>query len=154
MHDTGLDRHDVRIVNLLLEDSQIPRLELADKVGLSSSQVFRRVKRLEDIGVIERYAAVVNREKAGLGIAASIMVQYRTTEMGARQKTIDLIRRTPEIHECYSITGDYDFMVRVYCKSMKEFNILVNETFQVSFISGIHSYMLLACFKDQPSLLA
>jgi len=86
-------------------------------------------------------------------VAASIMVQYRRTEMDARQKTLELIERTQEIHECYSITGEYDFMVRVYCKSMKEFNKLVNETLQARFIAGIHSYMLLACFKDQPSLL-
>ncbi|WP_299666374.1 Lrp/AsnC family transcriptional regulator [uncultured Psychromonas sp.] len=152
MHDVPLDGYDIRILNFLLEDSQIPRLELAEKVGLSSSQCFRRLKRLEEVGVIERYAAVLNKEKAGLGITASIMVQYRKSEVNAREKTIELIQDTSEIYECYSITGEYDFMLRVHCKRMNEFNVLVNKTFQTSFISGLHSYMLLSCFKSKQNL--
>ncbi|RBW45132.1 Lrp/AsnC family transcriptional regulator [Psychromonas sp. B3M02] len=153
MHDLPLDGYDVRILNFLLKDSQIPRLILAEKVGLSSSQCFRRLKRLEEVGIIERYAAVLNKEKAGLGITASIMLQYRKSEMNAREKAINLIQETPEIYECHSITGEYDFMLRVHCKNMNEFNILVNNTFQTSFISGLHSYMLLSCFKQQQSLV-
>ncbi|WP_413691580.1 Lrp/AsnC family transcriptional regulator [Psychromonas sp. KJ10-2] len=66
MHDLPLDGYDVRILNFLLKDSQIPRLTLAEKVGLSSSQCFRRLKRLEEVGIIERYAAVLNK-KSGIG---------------------------------------------------------------------------------------
>ncbi len=152
MQDVALDRQDISILNLLQENSQIPRLELAERVGLSSSQCFRRLKRLEDAGVIERYAAVLNKEKAGLDISVAIMVQYRKSEVNAREKTIELIQQTPVIYECYSVTGEYDFMLRVYCKTMKEFNTLVNDTFQVSFISGLHSYMLMSCIKDKQSL--
>ncbi|WP_166373285.1 Lrp/AsnC family transcriptional regulator [Psychromonas sp. SA13A] len=152
MHDVPLDGYDIRILNFLLEDSQIPRLELAEKVGLSSSQCFRRLKRLEEVGIIERYAAVLNKEKAGLEITASIMVQYRKSEVNAREKTLELIQDTSEIYECYSITGEYDFMLRVHCKRMNEFNVLVNKTFQTSFISGLHSYMLLSCFKSKQNL--
>ena len=152
MQEVVVDRHDISIINLLQENSQIPRLELAEKVGLSSSQCFRRLKRLEDAGVIDHYAAILNKEKAWIGVSAAIMVQYRKSEVSAREKTIELIRRIPVIYECYSITGEYDFMLRVYCKTMNEFNILVNDTFQVSFISGIHSYMLLSCIKDKQSL--
>ncbi|WP_413700368.1 Lrp/AsnC family transcriptional regulator [Psychromonas sp. KJ10-10] len=153
MQDMTIDGFDTRILNLLLENSQIPRLELAEKVGLSSSQCFRRLKRLEDIGVIDHYATVINKDKAGLGVAATIMVQYRKSEASSRDKTIELIQHTPEIYECYSITGEYDFMLRVNCKTMKEFNTLLNHTLQVSFVSGLHSYMLLACFKDKQSLV-
>lgn len=152
MHDMSVDGYDVRILNLLLENSQIPRMELAEEVGLSSSQCFRRLKRLEEIGVIDHYAAVLNKEKAGLGVIAAIMVQYRKSEVSARKNTIELIQGTPEIYECYSITGEYDFMLRVNCRSMNEFNKLINETLQTSFISGLHSYMLLACFKNKQSL--
>ncbi len=152
MQEVLIDRHDISIINLLQENSQIPRLELAEKVGLSSSQCFRRLKRLEDSGVIDRYIAVLNKEKAGIGVSAAIMVQYRKSEVQAREKTIALIQQTSIINECYSITGEYDFMLRVYCKTMKEFNNLLNHTFQVSFISGLHSYMLLSCIKDKQSL--
>lgn len=152
MQNVTLDRHDVRILNLLQQNSQIPRLELAEKVGLSSSQCFRRLKRLEEEGVIERYVAILDKKKAGIGVSATMMVQYRKSEVDAREKTIEVIKKTPIIFECHSITGEYDFMLRVCCKTMEEFNNLVNETFQVSFISGLHSYMLLSCIKDSQSL--
>lgn len=66
MHSISLDRLDVRILELLLQDSRIPRLELADAVNLSSSQCFRRLKRLEQSGIIERYSVVLNPAKACL----------------------------------------------------------------------------------------
>jgi Lrp/AsnC family leucine-responsive transcriptional regulator len=152
MQEMVVDKYDISIINLLQENSQIPRLELAEKVGLSSSQCFRRLKRLEDAGVIDHYAAILNKGKAGIGVSAAIMVQYRKSEVNAREKTIELIQHTLVIHECYSITGEYDFMLRVHCKTMNEFNILLNNTFQVSFISGLHTYMLLSCIKDKQSL--
>ena len=152
MHSIALDRQDVRILNFLQQNSQIPRLELAERVGLSSSQCFRRLKRLEEEGVIDRYVAVLDKKKAGIGVSAAIMVQYRKSEVDARQRAIEVIQQTPIIYECHSITGEYDFMLRVYCKTMEEFNNLVNETFQVSFISGLHSYMFLSCIKDSQGL--
>ncbi|MBB1488865.1 Lrp/AsnC family transcriptional regulator [Oceanospirillum sediminis] len=152
MQEIALDRYDISILNILQQNCQVPRLELAERVGLSSSQCFRRLKRLEDVGIIERYAAVLNREKAGMDVSVAMMVQYRKSEVNAREKTIQLIEQTPVIYECFSVTGEYDFLLRVYCKTMKEFNTLVNETFQTSFISGLHSYMLMSCIKDAPVL--
>lgn len=152
MHNIAIDRHDVSILNLLQQNSQIPRLELAEKVGLSSSQCFRRLKRLEEEGVIDRYVAVLDKKKVGIGVSASIMVQYRKSEVDAREKTIEVIQKTPIIYECHSITGENDFMLRVCCKTMEEFNNLVNDTLQVSFISGLHSYMFLSCIKDSQNL--
>ena len=150
MQKITLDRYDVSILNLLQHNSQIPRLALAEKVGLSSSQCFRRLKRLEEEGVIDRYVAMLDKKKVGIGVSAAIMVQYRKSEIDARDKTIEIIQNTPIIYECHSITGEYDFMLRVGCKTMEEFNNLLNNTFQVSSISGLHSYMLLSPIKDGP----
>lgn len=154
MQSIALDRQDVRILELLLQDSRIPRLELAEAVNLSASQCFRRLKRLEESGIIERYSVVLNGSKAGFDINALVMVQYRKSEPDARQQLLDLIARTAIIHECYSITGDNDFSLKVSCATMTEFNRLINETLQTRFISGMHSYMLLECFKYQVALPA
>lgn len=153
MQDITLDRFDISILAILQQNCQIARLELAEQVGLSPSQCFRRLKRMEDAGVIERYAAILNREKIGMDVSVAMMVQYRKSEVNAREKTIELIQDTAVIYECFSVTGEYDFLLRVYCKTMKEFNTLVNETFQTSFISGLHSYMLMSCIKDKPVTL-
>lgn len=152
MQQIPLDAHDVRILDILQRDSQIPRLQLAEQVNLSSSQCFRRIRRLEESGLIRRYSIELDKQKAGFDVAAMVMIQYRKSEANARQQLRDLISRTDEILECYSITGEYDFLLKVYCTGMAAFNRLINHTFQVSFISGIHSYMLLECIKDQASL--
>ncbi|WPK54998.1 Lrp/AsnC family transcriptional regulator [Vibrio fluvialis] len=152
MHSIALDRLDVRILELLMKDSRIPRLELAEAVNLSSSQCFRRLKRLEQSGIIERYSVVLNSAKAGFDVNALVMVQYSKSEPDARHKLLALIEQTPIIHECYSITGEHDFALKVSCASMTEFNHLINETFQTRCISGMHSYMLLDCFKNTLAL--
>ena len=152
MHDINLSLHDVRILELLQENTLLPKHLLADKVGLSESQCFRRIKRLEESGLIERYKAVINLERAGFDVSVAVMVQYRKSEPDARDSLLQLIQETAVIQECYAVTGEYDFLLRVYCKSMKEFSQLINETFQKSYISGIHSYMLTECLKSSCKL--
>ncbi|MBJ7552374.1 Lrp/AsnC family transcriptional regulator [Marinomonas ostreistagni] len=152
MQQPALDRYDISILNLLQQNSQIPRIELAEQIGLSSSQCFRRIKRLEEEGVIDHYVAVVNKKKVGIDVSAVIMVQYRKSEVDARKRTIELIQNHPLIHECHSITGEDDFMLHVYCKTMEEFNHLINDTLQASFISGLHTYMLLSSIKSKQAL--
>lgn len=146
-----LDRYDVSILDSLQDNCQVPRLELAEKVGLSASQCFRRVKRLEDVGLIEQYAAILNKEKIGIEVSATVFVQYRKSELQAREKLIELINQIDIIQECYAITGEHDFLIQVHCRNMKEFNRLINDTFQVDYISGSHSYILTDCIKSSRS---
>lgn len=152
MHNIPLDKQDVRILELLQEDCQIPRLVLAERVNLSASQCFRRIKRLEDSGLIERYTAIVNPEKAGLEVAAVMMIQFSKSIPNAREQLIALLQQLDVVHHVYSVTGEHDFLVHVYCESMKAFSQVVNQDLQVSCVSGIHSYMLLECFKRASGL--
>ena len=154
MHEPALDRQDIRILEMLLRDSRIPRLELAEAVNLSASQCFRRLKRLEESGLIERYTIVLNKEKAGFDVSAMVMIQFNKFEDGARAKLVELIEQTSIIDLCYSVTGESDFLLKVSCSTMKEFNTLINQTFATSFISSVHSYMLLDCIKDRAALPA
>ncbi|WP_200832462.1 Lrp/AsnC family transcriptional regulator, partial [Candidatus Halocynthiibacter alkanivorans] len=94
MHEPALDRQDIRILEMLLRDSRIPRLELAEAVNLSASQCFRRLKRLEESGLIERYTIVLNKEKAGFDVSAMVMIQFNKFEDGARAKLVELIEQT------------------------------------------------------------
>lgn len=152
MQQIALDKLDVRILEILQENCRIPRLELAEKVNLSPSQCFRRMKRLEDSGLIERFTIKLDKHKAGVEVSAAMMVQFNKTEADARQKLIDLLQRLPVVYTVHSITGEYDFMITVHCESMQAFSQLLNSDLQVSYVSGMHSYMLLECFKDQQAL--
>ncbi|MFK4754177.1 Lrp/AsnC family transcriptional regulator [Oceanobacter antarcticus] len=152
MQQITLEPQDIRILTLLQQDSQIPRMQLAEQVNLSASQCFRRIRRLEECGLIRRYTVELDKQKAGFDVQAMVMLQYRKSEADSRNKVLTLIRQTDVILECYSITGEYDFLLHVCCTSMGIFNRLINETFQVSFIAGIHSYMLLECVKAEATL--
>lgn len=153
MHSVALDRYDVRILSLLQSNSRLGRLELADNVGLSASQCFRRVKRLEEEGVIERYTVTINKARVGIDVSAMVMVQFTKSEPDSRLKLMALIDKLPMVQDAFSITGEYDFFLRVHCKTMQDFSRFINHDLQVSFVSGIHSYMLLECIKQSEGVV-
>lgn len=152
MHKISVDRQDVRILEQLQQNSRISRAELADRVNLSASQCFRKLKRLEKSGLIERYVTLLNREGAGFDVGAMVMVSFSKTEKEARKHLIDLIQSLPEIQECYSASGEYDFILRVSCTNMKTYSELINQKLLVSSVSAMHSYIFLECIKYTTSL--
>jgi Lrp/AsnC family leucine-responsive transcriptional regulator len=108
-----LDRTDARIVAALQRDGRVSIVELADQVGLSPTPCARRVKRLEDAGVIEGYAAVINPRQVGHAVQAFVQVKLeRHTD-----ETADRFRRGLEelspVVACYAMTGEMDFLLQV-----------------------------------------
>ncbi|WP_343562434.1 Lrp/AsnC family transcriptional regulator [Kiloniella sp. b19] len=152
MHKVSVDKQDLLILNALQENSRIPRLELAERVNLSSAQCFRRVKRLEESGLIERYSIKLNADKLGMDVSAVVMIQFNKSEPDARNRLIALLRRIDIVRQGYSITGEYDFLVMISCYTMKEFSHLINHQFQTSYIAGMHSYLLMDCIKNSHAI--
>lgn len=152
MHGIAVDRLDIVILEKLQQDSRIPKLELANAVNLSPSQCFRRLKRLEESGLIARYGITLDKRLAGYDVLASMMIRWNKSEEGAREKLIGLIQETDSVIECYAITGEYDFLLTICCTNMRDFNQLISVTFMKSYVSGMHSYMLLECLKKKALL--
>jgi len=152
MHKVSLDRQDVRILEILQRDARISRIELADVVNLSASQCYRRLKRLESSGLIERYVTLLNREKAGFDVQAMVMVSFSKTEHSARDQLLALIQSLDEVQECYSASGEYDFILRVNCTGMRAYANLINKKLLNDFVIAIHSYILLDCLKYSTAL--
>lgn len=152
MHKVILDRQDVRILELLQQDSRVSKLELADSVNLSPSQCYRRLKRLEDSGLIEKYVTMLNLEKAGLDVWAIVMVSFSKTVEGARDKVLEKIQTLDEVQECYSASGEYDFILRVNSQSMRTFSALINKQLYSQYVVAMHSYILLERLKCHPVL--
>ncbi len=113
-----IDAIDRRILGVLQDEGRIQNVELARKIGLSPSPCLRRVKLLEETGVIERYVALVNPAKVGIGL--TVFVRIWLTNQDA--KTIDQftaeVERLPEIVECHLMAGDCDFMLRVVAEDL------------------------------------
>src|SRR5258708_13476472 len=117
----ALDDIDRRIVAALQADGRLPIVDLAEKVGLSPTPCQRRVKRLEEEGVIMRYAALVSPEALGLGLQALVQV----TLDDHSEKTVEAfeaaIRGRSEVVACYAVTGDMDFLLHVLSPDLPSF---------------------------------
>lgn len=117
-----LDDIDKRIVVALQADGRLAMVDLADKVGLSPTPCQRRVKRLEDEGVIDRYAALVLPPSLGLALQALVQV----TLDDHSEKTVEAfeaaIRARPEVVACYAVTGDMDFLLHVLAPDLASFS--------------------------------
>lgn len=117
-----LDDIDRRILGVLQADGRLPMVELADRVGLSPTPCQRRVKRLEEEGVVERYAALVS--PAALGLSLQALVQVSLDDHS--EKTVEAfeaaIRARPEVVACYAVTGDMDFLLHVLTPDLAGFS--------------------------------
>ena len=105
---TGLDRTDLRMLRELQRDGRMPVVELAEKVSLSPTACQRRLRRLEESGVIERYAAVLSPAALGQHIQAFIRVSIERQSKDVTESFEAAIKRQPEVRACYTMTGDLD----------------------------------------------
>lgn len=117
-----LDDIDKRIVSTLQAEGRLPMVDLAERVGLSPTPCQRRVKRLEEEGVIERYAALV--APSALGLALQALVQVTLDDHSERTVAAfeSAIRARPEVVACYAVTGDMDFLLHVLAPDLASFS--------------------------------
>lgn len=110
---TELDAIDIRILDILQENARITTLELAEQVGLSPTPCARRVKRLEDDGLIERYVTLLNAKKAGMDLSVFISVRLRNQTGETIGRFERSVRSMPEITECYLMSGVHDYLLHL-----------------------------------------
>lgn len=117
-----LDDRDKRILEKLQNDCRLSNADLADQVGMSASALWRRVRTLEDAGVIERYGAVVNPARIGLGFHAIVHVQLTRHDRDRVAGFIRAVESRAEVQECYATTGQSDYHLRVLCRDLEAYN--------------------------------
>jgi Lrp/AsnC family transcriptional regulator, leucine-responsive regulatory protein len=117
-----LDRTDCRILDLLQANGRLSNVELAEKVALSPSPCLRRLKRLEHAGVIRRYAALVEPAKVGLGLLAFVRVSLEKRGRGAMDAFKRGVQEWPEVMDCYVMTGDMDFLLKILVEDLEHFS--------------------------------
>jgi len=116
-----LDRHDKLILNALQKDGRISNVQLAGQVSLSESACLRRVRALEESGMIRRYAALVSQNEAGLpgNVFVQIGLQREVeSDLAAFEEAVRVI---PEVMECYLMSGEFDYLIRVVVSDMADF---------------------------------
>jgi len=127
-----LDAIDRKILTLLQEDNQITNLALADRVGLSPPPCLRRVRRLRELGVIERDVALVDPIKVGQGIIAFVGVELDRQREDVLTSFERKISAEPQVQQCYFVSGEIDYLLLVTCPNMDSYNafarrVLANE---------------------------
>ena len=146
---TELDDIDKRIVAALQAEGRLPIVDLADRVGLSATPCQRRVKRLEEEGVITRYAALVSPAAMGFGLQALVEV----TLDDHSEKTVDAfeaaIRARQEVVACYAVTGDMDFLVHVFVPDLAAFSeFALKALLRMSGVKGTRSSFIMQAVKS------
>ncbi|QNK03109.1 Lrp/AsnC family transcriptional regulator [Dyella telluris] len=116
-----LDETDKRILRTLQENARLPNTELAHEVGLSPSPCLRRVKLLEDAGVIDRYVAVLDPAKVGAGLTLFTRVWLTAQDADTIDQFIRAMQRLPQVMECYIMLGDSDALLRVAVADLDEY---------------------------------
>jgi len=119
-----LDRYDYSLLDILQNDGRITNSELAQRVALSESACLRRVKALEQHGLIEGYTARVNQQKAGLGVNVFVSITLERQEQTDMAAFEEAVRAVPEIMECYLMSGEYDYVLRVVVADTTDFERL------------------------------
>ena len=149
-----LDRYDRRILEELQQDGRLTNLELAERIGLSPSPCLRRVRALEESGVIAGYRALLDGRKLGLSLVAllSISMDRHTPERFARFDAT--VAELPEVLECLLITGrEADYQLKVVVRDMDAYQeLLLNKITRIEGVSGVQSSFVLRRVVERTSL--
>lgn len=131
-HANALDKLDKGILRQLQENGRETYDVIGERVGLSSSAVLRRVKRMEEAGVIDHYVALVRPESVGLGLTAYLNVRLEKHTERHKRNPMDLFRASvqtwPEVVECAALTGEMDYLLRVVVQDMAHYSRFIMDT--------------------------
>lgn len=150
----GLDEKDVSILRLLQKNARMSVKEIADTIHLSATPVHERIKRLEQSGVVKYYAAMLDAAKLGRKLMVICHVSLREHNKIAGSKFIKSILDMSEVLECYSISGEFDFLLKVVTEDMETYyNFHVNKLSQVENVGHVQSTFVMGVVKQSHALL-
>jgi Lrp/AsnC family transcriptional regulator, leucine-responsive regulatory protein len=144
-----LDVKDLAILRLLQNNARISVREIAESVQLSTTPVHERIKRLEASGVIKQYATLVDGAKIKKGLMVICYVSLNQHSKKSGTQFIKLINELPEVVECYSISGEFDFMLKIVAEDMNSYyNFHVNKLSQAENIGQVQSVFIMGVVKQ------
>ena len=142
MVKTTLDATDRKILRYLIKNARTPFLEIARECGISGAAIHQRIKKLEDMGVIQGSRLVVAPKSLGFDVCAFISI--RVSDITQQQDTVERLKEIPEIVECHYITGSYNLMVKLYCIDNEHLmRTIFDKILHVQGVSSTQTYMSL-----------
>ena len=148
-----MDDFDLKLLQALQEDGRLTNNDLADRVGLSASQCSRRRAALENAGVIEGYQAALSTEALGLAVLAFVHVTLAAHSPDNAKRFQQLIDRTEEVQEAYSLTGEADYLVKIAVPDLKALSRILSDVFLAhGSVAHVHSAIALDRLKKTARL--
>lgn len=117
----ALDQIDIKLLNALQSDASRSTAALAEEIGLTNTPCYRRQKLLEESGIIRRYVSLLDQEKLGLRVSVFVEVELKSQDDDAISAFEEQVKRLPEVMECYLMTGDTDYLLRVVARDIGEY---------------------------------
>ena len=144
-----LDERDLAILRILQQNARATVKEIADQINLSTTPVHERIKRLESQGVIKQYATLLQPAKVQKGLMVICYVSLKQHNKSAGAKFIKSILEMPEVIECYNISGEFDFMLKVVAEHMDDYyHFHVNKLSQAENIGQLQSVFVMGVIKE------
>ncbi|MDH8701582.1 Lrp/AsnC family leucine-responsive transcriptional regulator [Dysgonomonadaceae bacterium PH5-43] len=145
----NLDKTDLQILRIMQNNSKLTTKELAARVNLSTTPVFERLKRLESEGYIKKYAAILDAEKLNCGFMVFCSVKLRRLNRDIASEFISIIQDIPEVTECYNISGEYDYLLKIHAPDMKYYQeFILNVLGTIESLGSLTSTFVMAEVKQ------
>ena len=145
----ALDNKDLSILRLLQNNARISVKEIAEKIHLSTTPVHERIKRMEESGVIKQYATLLDYTKVKKGLMVICYVSLKQHSKNAGDKFIKTINQLEEIIECYNISGEFDFMLKVVAEDMNAYyDFHVNKLSSIENMGNVQSVFVMGVIKE------
>ncbi len=149
----SLDEFDRKILALLQEDGRMPVVAIAEAVALSPTPCSRRIKRLEDEGYIERYAAVLSPKMTGFEIEAFVQVNLQAHSDANIERFNKAIAETDAVVACHAVTGDFDYLLRIVAHDMEHLsNVVLKRLVRIDGVRDVKSILVLDTVKASHGL--
>ena len=147
------DHIDKKILMLLQENGRITTKEMAAQLGMSSTPVFERTKKLEKAGIISHYAAIINPEKLGKKLYAFAHISLKDHSKVLVEQFSKQISEIPEVLECHYVTGDSDFILKIILKDMEKYReFMMDSIFNMHNIAKVETYLSLSVSKSSTTI--
>ncbi len=149
-----LDKIDKEILNILQDQGRITNSDLAGKVGLSSPSIIERIRKMEKAGIISKYSALINPKKVNKEIVTMVAISMQLHNESEFKRFYESIRKWPEVLECYHVTGDEDFIMKVAVKDITTYErFMFEKVMKISGVRNIRTFLVLSSVKENGKIL-
>ncbi|MEE9350525.1 MAG: Lrp/AsnC family transcriptional regulator [Flavobacteriaceae bacterium] len=149
-----LDKTDRELINILQQDSKITTKRIASQLNLSVTAIYERIRKLEKKGIIEKYIALINTEKVSKDFIVFVQVKLKQHHIKFIEKFEKEVLQFDEVLECFNVSGDYDYQLKIIVENMKAYReFLNNKLTTLDYIGSTYSTFIISVVKNSTTVL-